>query len=93
MGKQAVLYAREVPKGDQLYSEPAYLYPTEKWAKLREALREEADAICIAFPEVLGDNYFEIMANLSLLSTSGKQLLIAKSSPFIVNIGETAVPF
>ena len=44
----------------------------------------EADVIAVAFPEVLGDHYSELIINLGKLASSGKALMISKPSPFMV---------
>lgn len=82
------LYAREVqPK--QPDPEP-FLYQTRKWEHLEDALASKADAIAVAFPEVMGDTYTELIVNLGKLARSGKMLIIKGSSPFLRELGDPA---
>lgn len=53
----------------------------EKYAEFFEMLenvrrRRETDTIMIHHPEVLGDNYKEIVLNLNLISEAGLKLMI-----------------
>ncbi len=76
----AVIFAREVPN---LTEDEPILY-LGKWEDFDEALQAEADVIAVAFPEVLGDHYSELIINLGKLANSGKTLMISKPSPFMV---------
>ena len=79
--KAAVIFARDVPNVTE--DEPI-LYLLDKWGDFEEALQAEADVIAVAFPEVLGDHYGELIINLGKLADSGKALMISKPSPFMV---------
>ena len=81
--KKAVIYAREVANVDTDDDEPT-LYLLDKWKDFDEALQAEADVIAVAFPEVLGDHYSELIVNLGKLANNGKTLKILKPSPFMV---------
>ncbi|MCH8282587.1 MAG: hypothetical protein IIC96_18155 [Chloroflexi bacterium] len=60
------------------------MYLLHKWGDFDEALQADADVIAVAFPEVLGDHYSELIINLGKLADSGKTLMISKPSPFMV---------
>ena len=80
--KKAVLYAREVP-------EPApdperFVYLLDKWDGLEKALGADADVLVVAFPEVLGDTYTELVINLGRIAASGKSLGITKASLWLL---------
>ncbi len=79
--KRAVIYAREVANVTE--DEPI-MYLLDKWGDFDEALQADADVIAVAFPEVLGDHYAELIINLGKLADSGKALMISKPSPFLV---------
>ena len=79
--KAVVIFARDVPNVTE--DEPI-LYLLDKWTDFDEALQAEADVIAVAFPEVLGDHYSELIINLGKLASSGKALMISKPSPFMV---------
>ena len=81
--KKAAIYAREVANVE-IDDEPT-MYLLDKWKDFDEALRADAEVIAVAFPEVLGDHYGELIINLGKLAESGKTLMISKPSPFIVN--------
>lgn len=88
--KRVVGYSRTVARPE---SEPEQtLYRLEKWEALDRALEEDAEALVIAFPEVLGDNYTEIIVNLGKVSASGKELAVIKPSPFMHVAGFIDVP-
>ena len=67
---RAVLYVREVktPESDP---EP-FLYLQGKWDGFDDALDSDANVIVVAFLEVLGDNYTELIINLGKLAASAK---------------------
>ncbi len=46
-----------------------------------DAASGEYEAVIIAYPEVLGDSYEEIMINLSLLADAGLLVAVAGASP------------
>ncbi len=75
------LYAREVAATEP-DPEPS-LYLPGKWEGLEEALESEADIVAVAFPEVLGDHFTELVVNLGRIAESGKRLQIIKPSPFL----------
>ena len=79
--QKAVIFARDV--ANETEDEPI-LYLLDKWKDFDVALQAEADVIAVAFPEVLGDHYSELIVNLGKLANSGKALMIAKPSPFII---------
>ena len=86
--KAAVIFAREVPNVTE--DEPI-LYLLDKWGDFDEALQADADVIAVAFPEVLGDHYAELIINLGKLADSGKALMISKPSPFMVQQRQVAL--
>ena len=75
------LYAREVAPTEP-DPEPV-LYLPDKWEGLEEALESDADVVVVAFPEVLGDHFTELIINLGKIAESGKRLQIIKPSPFL----------
>ena len=81
----AVIFARDVANVTE--DEPT-LYLLDKWGQLDEALQTEADVLAVAFPEVLGDHYSELIINLGKLANSGKALMISKPSPFMIKTDE-----
>jgi 16S rRNA G1207 methylase RsmC len=46
-----------------------------------DAASGEFDAVIIAYPETLGDNYEEMMRSLSLLAEAGLLVVVAGASP------------
>ena len=76
---KAVLYARALPPREP--DPERYLYLTEKWEGWDKALVAEADFVLVAFPDVLGDTYTELLINLGKLAESGKGLYIKRPSP------------
>ena len=78
--KAAVIFARDV---QNVTEDEPILYLLDKWGDFDEALQAEADVIAVAFPEVLGDHYSELIINLSKLANSWKTLMISKPSPFL----------
>ena len=79
--KKVVLFAREVSPREP-DREPS-LYLPDKWANLDQALETDTDVVAIAFPEVLGDQFTELIVNLGKIADSGKSLRIIKPSPFL----------
>jgi len=69
----------------------AYAIPRD-WGKLRKHLSDSKEGGCeivmIAFPEILGDNYIDVVCYLSLIAESGLFVAIAKKSPFLVEWAE-----
>ena len=53
---------------------------TEKFQVFKELLKAEVEMVVIHHPQVLGDNYEEIVENLNLLADSGKSLMIIPQS-------------
>ncbi len=80
-GTTVALYAREVAPTEP-DPEPV-LYLGDKWDGLEKALESEAEVVAVAFPEVLGDHYTELIVNLGKIAESGKRLHIMKPSPFL----------
>ncbi len=80
-GMTVVLYAREVAPTER---DPGpSLYLPDKWDGLEEALESEAEIVAVAFPEVLGDHFTELIVNLGKIAESGKRLQIMRPSPFL----------
>ena len=80
--KKAVLYAREVPEPEP--DPERFIYLFDKWDGLSKALDAHADLVAVSFPEVLGDNYTELLINLGRIAESGKSLAIMKPSPWFL---------
>ncbi len=80
-GTTVVLYAREVASTEP-DPEPS-LYLPDKWDGLEKALESDADVVAVAFPEVLGDYFTELVVNLGKIAESGKRLQILRLSPFL----------
>ena len=76
-----VLYAREVAPTEP-DTEPS-LYLQDKWDELEKALGSDAEVVAVAFPEVLGDHFTELVVNLGKIAESGKKLQIVGPSPFL----------
>jgi|SRR5665213_17041 len=74
----AVSYARDFEKTKNLPYE-------QKFAALftlcKDAASGEFEAVIVAYPEVLGDTYDEMMISLSLLSNAGLLVVVAGASP------------
>ena len=68
------LYAREVAPTEP-DPEPS-LYLIDKWDGLEKALESDAEVVAVAFPEVLGDHFTELIVNLGKIAESGKRLQI-----------------
>ena len=79
--KKAVLYVREVPEPEP--DPERFIYILDKWDGLEKALGTDADVLLVSFPEVLGDNYTELVINLGRIAESGKSLGITRSSPWL----------
>ena len=84
---KAVTYAREPEQRD---ADPeTFVYPLGKWKKLDKALATpDAEIIVVAFPEVLGDSFTELVVNLGKVAESGKPLAIVGPSPLLKKLGE-----
>ncbi len=74
------LYAREVAPTEP-DPEPS-LYLIDKWDGLEKALESDAKVVAVAFPEVLGDHFTELVINLGKIAETGKRLQIICPSPF-----------
>lgn len=70
------IHSREIEL-ERLEFPTEFFYDEEKWGKFNQALRVGADELLVAFPEVLGDTYAELLINLSKIAKSGKALRIA----------------
>ncbi|GAI21549.1 unnamed protein product, partial [marine sediment metagenome] len=61
---------------------------SREWDKVRkffnEAKKDGCEIIVVAFPEVLGDNYLDFVACLSLVAEYGLSISIAGKSPFLI---------
>lgn len=51
-------------------------YNEAKFLEFNKMLKSDADIVIIAYPEVLGDDYEELIENLKRLGGSGKALHI-----------------
>ena len=72
--KKVVAFTREVPKAEDLYPEKRNVYIASRWWRLQKALDFEADYVVVAFPEVLGDDYLELVVNLGKIYNKVKHL-------------------
>lgn len=53
----------------------------KKFGDLYKALRQEgAESLVVPHPEVLGDNYEELVFNLNVIADSGKALVIVPTN-------------
>ena len=82
--KKAAIYARELPiyPGDEVLG----AYYEEKWRNFDELLNRckgDADMLFVACPEVLGDDYLELLVNLSKIAKAGLGLAIANPAKTI----------
>ena len=79
--KKALIYARELP----IYppDETLGIYYEEKWAHFDELLARstsDANLLLVTRPEILGDDYLELLVNLSKVAKAGLKLIIAEPS-------------
>jgi len=84
--KKAAIYARDLP----IYPENEVLgiYYEEKWHGLIDLLsRGDVETLYVACPEVLGDNYLELLVNLSKIAEAGVKLRVGKPAKTIRNLG------
>ena len=51
-------------------------YDEKKFENFNKMLKTQAEVVVVASPEVLGDNYFELIENLNRIADSGKTLNI-----------------
>ena len=74
---KAAQYTRDLDGTHQPYE--------QKFAGFHELCEEAAtgafDLVIVAFPEVLGDNYTELVSNLSRAAAAGLLIAIAEVSP------------
>mgnify|MGYP001579650499 CR=1 FL=1 len=73
--KKAAIYARDLPiySGDEVLG----VYYEEKWRNFDDLLnRGDLDALYVTCPETLGDDYLELLVNLSKLAKAGVALRI-----------------
>ena len=75
------LYAREVAPTEPDLEPSLYLFA--KCDGLERALESDAEVVAVAFPEVLGDHFTELVVNLGKIAESGKRLKIIGPSPFL----------
>ena len=80
-GTTVGLYAREVAPTEP-DPEPS-LYLPDKWDGLEKALASDVEIVAVAFPEVLGDHFTELVINLGKIAESGKRLQILGPSLFL----------
>jgi len=82
---KAVIYARDIP---QSLPEIRDLYFAEKWSHFDEDISlPGVEAVYVAFPDVLGDYYIELLVNLSKIAALGLTLRIGRPSPLIKQMG------
>ena len=82
--KRVAIYTRQVPPFR--IGEVLDLYNEDKWTqfdRLIEQSKGKVDAMAVAFPEILGDSYLELMVNLSKLASAGLEVMIKDPSPSI----------
>lgn len=77
--KKAAIYARELPiyPGDETLG----LYYEEKWANfdlLLNGCQRDVSTLLVACPEILGDDYLELLVNLSKIAKAGLALRIVE---------------
>lgn len=82
--KKAAIYARDLPiyPGNEVLG----IYYKDKWQNFDELLKRcqvDTDMILVACPEILGDDYLELLVNLSKIAAAGLKIVIAKPSPSI----------
>ncbi|MBA7651776.1 hypothetical protein ES703_59596 [subsurface metagenome] len=69
----------------------AYASPRD-WGETRKFLDEAkkggCEVVCVAFPEVFGDNYMDVMSLLSLIADYGLHIAVVGKSPFLVKWAE-----
>lgn len=87
--KKAAIYARELPiyPGDEVLG----IYSETKWANFISLLskcKDDADLLLVACPEILGDDYLELVVNLSKIAEAGLALHIAAPSHTIKKLTE-----
>lgn len=84
--KKATIYVREIPGG---LPEVKDVYFEDKWRGFDERISHpEIEGVIVAFPDVLGDTYVELLVNLSKIAKREIALYIVKPSPFLKELGE-----
>ena len=78
---RVALYASEVAPTEP-DPEPS-LYLIDKWDRLEKALESDTEVVAVAFHEVLGDHFTELVVNLGRIAESGKRLQMMRPSPFL----------
>jgi len=91
--KKAVIYARELPiyPGDEVLG----IYNEAKWSNFIDLLARcngDAEQLFVACPEVLGDDYLELIVNLSKVAEAKLALRIAGPSHTIKKLVEIEPP-
>ena len=78
-------YAREVvpPEPDP---EPS-LYLIDKGDGLEKALESDAEVVAMAFPEVFGDHFTELVINLGKIAESGQEATDNRPEPVSEDAG------
>lgn len=69
------------------YASPRNWGETRKF--LDEAKKGGCEVVCVAFPEVFGDNYMDVISMLSLIAEYGLHIAVVGKSPFLVKWAET----
>ena len=77
---KAVTYARDFKKTENLPYEQKF---ATLYTLCEDAASGEFEAVIIAYPEVLGDTYEEMMISLSLLANTGLLVAVAGKSPAV----------
>lgn len=82
--KRAALYARELPlyKPDEVLG----IYYEEKWRNFTDLINRckgDTDVLMVTCPEILGDDYLELIVNLSKIAEAGMKVWIGFPSKTI----------
>ena len=77
---KAVSYARDFKTANNLPYEQKFACCSST-SLCEDAASGEFEAVIIAYPEVLGDNYKEMTLSLSLLANAGLLVVVAGGSP------------
>ena len=83
------LYAREVAPTEP-DPEPS-LYLIDKWDGLERALGSDAEVVAVAFPEVLGDHFTELVVNLGKIAESAQQATHHEAQPVLDDAGDSGI--
>ena len=68
------------------YASPRDWAETRKW--LDESKKGGCEFVLVAFPEVFGDNYMDVISLLSLIAEYSMHIAIVRKSPFLVKWAE-----